>query len=812
MRGFQSALSALLSHWRRRPGQFVTLVLGLSLATALWTAVQAINSEARSSYDRAANQVAGADRATLEKADGGAISMGDFVRLRRAGWLVTTVLEGRLQRGRVIIRIVGIDPLTSSAGPLNFEGGSAETPYEIQDFIGQNGLALAAPETIAELDGVPNLPRLIPQEGLPPRTLTVDIAAAQALLQRPDAVSRLVLLDPQPVGAAPLGDIAPDLTRVEPQTGQDLARLTDSFHLNLTAFGLLTFAVGLFIVHGTIGLAFEQRRVMFRTLRVLGVSLKQLVVALVVELAALAVLAGTVGVLLGSVLATLLLPNVADTLRDLYGAQVSGSLGWRADWWASGIAIALLGTAIAAAGSLWRIRSMPILASAQPRAWAMVSSKTLVMQAVSGFVFLGLAAVLLGLASGIVAAFIIIALVLVGSALLLPPLANRLLDFGQSLARRAGAGATAQWFWADTRQQIPGLSLALMALLLALAANIGVGTMVGSFRTTFVGWLDQRLAAEFYVNARDGQQGEKLKIWLQTRTDAVLPIVETEATLDGRKGAIFGVANHATYRDNWPLLERTPQVWDEVARGEGLLVNEQFARRSGLSLGDEISAAGLPPTPIAGVYSDYGNPAPQVMVGLSKFSALFPNIPQQRFGVRVPPERVEALKNEISAEFGIEERSMIDQSAIKDLSLSVFERTFRVTDALNVLTLAVAGFAIFTSLLTLATMRVPQLAPVWALGLTQRRLAALELARTAILALVTVVLAVPVGLALAWLLLAVLNVEAFGWRIPMQVFVGDWLRLGLLALLAALLAAAIPARRMAAMAPADLVKVFSHER
>ena len=351
-----------------------------------------------------------------------------------------------------------------------------------------------------------------------------------------------------------------------------------------------------------------------------------------------------------------------------------------------------------------------------------------------------------------------------------------------------------------------------MALLLALAANIGVGTMVGSFRTTFVGWLDQRLAAEFYVNARDGEQGEELKVWLLGRTDAVLPIVETEVHLGGRKGAIFGVADHATYRDNWPLLARTDTVWDDVARGEGVLVNEQLARRSNLSLGDEVEAAGLPSTAIVGIYSDYGNPAPHVMVGLERFSELLPDIPQQRFGVRVSRDQVETLKNDISAKFGIEERSMIDQAAIKELSLNVFERTFRVTDALNVLTLAVAGFAIFTSLLTLATMRVPQLAPVWALGVTQRRLAFLELARTALLALLTVVLAVPVGLMLAWLLLAVLNVEAFGWRIPMQVFVSVWLRLGVLALLAALLAAAIPARRMAAMAPADLVKVFSHER
>jgi putative ABC transport system permease protein len=50
-----AGLLALLSHWRRHKLQLVTLVAGLALATALWSGVQAINSEARASYAEAAN-------------------------------------------------------------------------------------------------------------------------------------------------------------------------------------------------------------------------------------------------------------------------------------------------------------------------------------------------------------------------------------------------------------------------------------------------------------------------------------------------------------------------------------------------------------------------------------------------------------------------------------------------------------------------------------------------------------------------------------------------------------------------------------
>jgi putative ABC transport system permease protein len=131
---------------------------------------------------------------------------------------------------------------------------------------------------------------------------------------------------------------------------------------------------------------------------------------------------------------------------------------------------------------------------------------------------------------------------------------------------------------------------------------------------------------------------------------------------------------------------------------------------------------------------------------------------------------------------------------------------------LNVLTLGVAGIAMFASLMTLSSMRLPQIAPVWAMGVTQRRLVLLELASTIGLALFTLLAALPVGIALAWVLLAVVNVEAFGWRLPLFVFPMDLLRLGVYSLLAAFLACLAPLRQMARIAPSELLKVFANER
>jgi len=214
--------------------------------------------------------------------------------------------------------------------------------------------------------------------------------------------------------------------------------------------------------------------------------------------------------------------------------------------------------------------------------------------------------------------------------------------------------------------------------------------------------------------------------------------------------------------------------------------------------------------PVAGIYSDYGNPMGQAIVSLDLLEARYPGRPRLNFGLR--SDEPEALAEALRLQFGLSAASIVDQATIKRFSLEVFERTFTVTGALNVLTLVVAGFAILTALLTLASLRLPQLAPAWALGITRKRLARFELMRSLALAALTFVAALPVGLALAWSLLAVVNVEAFGWRLPMHVFPSQWLALLVLALVAAVTAAVLPARRLAKTAPADFLKVFANER
>ena len=795
-----TGLSALWSHWRRNPLQLFTLVAGLALATALWSGVQAVNAEARASYDAAAATLGEGQYNQLLPAAGEEITQDTFIALRRAGWLVGPVTEGQVGPAGAQVRLVGIDPLTAPGGLGPVAGGSIGLP----EFLEERPV-FANAATAAKLEGFIDAPVVI-EPSIAPDTAITDIFVTQRLLNTQGRFSRLIVAAEQPIGRPPLAQVAPQLTLRAAQGGSDVGRLTDSFHLNLTAFGALSFAVGIFIVHGAIGLAFEQRRSMVRTLRALGMPLRRLVVLMAAELLALAVIGGVIGVCLGYLIAATLLPDVAATLKGLYGAQVSGTLQLRPAWWLSGLAISVLGTGIAATGALASVARMPLLASARPRAWA--TSRGIIRQLQMGVSvgLLGLAAVLAAFGEGLVMGFGLLACLLIGAALALPLLLDGFLRVAASLAQ----GVTAQWFWADTRQQLSGLSLALMALLLAMAANVGVSTMVSSFRLTFTGFLDQRLASELYVSTQSAEQARALEVFAAPRTSEVLPLLSVEAELAGLPAELYGARIGATYRENWSLLASSAQVWDRVAAGDAVIINEQLARRAGIWVGDTLVIAPDRALPIAGVFGDYGNPIGQAIVSEPLFTALHPQVRATRFGLRT--QEADTLRTALTDDFGLSAQSITDQAQIKTFSLGVFERTFTVTAALNILTLSVAGFAIFMSLLTLAGMRVPQLAPAWALGITRRRLGQLELVRAVVLAALTATLALPLGLALAWVLLAVVNVEAFGWRLPMYFFPRDYTVLGLFALGAAVLAAAWPARKLARTPPADLLKVFANER
>src|SRR4051812_17528999 len=179
--------------------QLATLLIGLISATALWSGVQALNQQARTSYDRAAATFGGTRTAMLAARSGASFPQKLFVDLRRAGWPVSPVLEGRVQIEGRSFRLLGIEPVT-----LPEEASSLATTGRngLPSFVTPPGETLVAPETLGDLKlpegarplaGALALPPLKIAAPLAPGVLVVDIGIAQRLLGMPDQVSRLLI-------------------------------------------------------------------------------------------------------------------------------------------------------------------------------------------------------------------------------------------------------------------------------------------------------------------------------------------------------------------------------------------------------------------------------------------------------------------------------------------------------------------------------------------------------------------------------------------------------------------------------------------
>ena len=179
------ALIALMSHWRRAPLQLFTLLVGLALATALWSGVQAINSEAKASYGAATAQISTGQLDQLVAPQGDSLRISDYVRLRLAGWRVTPQVDGMLRVGDRDIRVLGIDPLT--APPLSANQAIETLPLD--RFFSPEGFAFVAQDLLAEAKtlGLDFEVETTLASGL----MVMDIGRAATMLGRGDSLDQL---------------------------------------------------------------------------------------------------------------------------------------------------------------------------------------------------------------------------------------------------------------------------------------------------------------------------------------------------------------------------------------------------------------------------------------------------------------------------------------------------------------------------------------------------------------------------------------------------------------------------------------------
>ncbi|MEX0600920.1 MAG: ABC transporter permease, partial [Rhodothermales bacterium] len=141
-----------------------------------------------------------------------------------------------------------------------------------------------------------------------------------------------------------------------------------------------------------------------------------------------------------------------------------------------------------------------------------------------------------------------------------------------------------------------------------------------------------------------------------------------------------------------------------------------------------------------------------------------------------------------------------------EASIEVFDRTFAITSVLRVLALLVAGVGIVSALMALQIERATEFAILRAEGMTPGVLRKYVTLQTGIMGAIAGMLAVPLGLVLAYVLVFVINKRSFGWTLQFTVPADALLQAFGLALAAAIVAGIYPALTLERKNTADALR------
>lgn len=335
-----------------------------------------------------------------------------------------------------------------------------------------------------------------------------------------------------------------------------------------------------------------------------------------------------------------------------------------------------------------------------------------------------------------------------------------------------------RWMISDGWSQLPAYRSAMMALLLALTANLGVGTLVDSFRGAFVGWLELRQSADIYLRAPhlDLRQLESVPAnasWLAASHHRI----GVSTRWRGRPSLIRGGDTGAPDSLALPLSKwqgesaaAALQAWRE--RPDTVLVNEQVHFLAGVEPGERVALEtdnGLRNYEVVGVFYDYGNPYFQFYLPEQVVASQWSHYYSRGIALWLKQDNNAAMQQAEQSlkALGAQAGDWISQAQIRKLSVGIFDRTFAITAAMNALTMIVAAIALLASLLAILQERLPQFAQWRALGLRQGEQLLLVAIPLLIFCAIAWVLSLPLGALLSWILIHKLNIISFGWSMPL---------------------------------------------
>jgi putative ABC transport system permease protein len=661
----------------------------------------------------------------------------------------------------------------------------------------------------------------------PDEFLLMDIAASQELLNRYGKLDRIDVTvahgEDRDRVERMLRATLPAAYLIEKPgaRSQENETMLRAFRLNLRALSYIALLVGAFLIYNTISVSVVRRRAEIGILRAIGAGRGTVLAVFLTEALLLGMAGAAVGVALGRVLAEATVHTVGETVNALYTTSRPAP-----------VELTLANTLTAIVTAL----AVAFLCALGPACEAMNVAPTEAMSRGAhehrarlrwrrGLVWSAILAALAAVAAqaapiggypvgGYVAALLAVGVV----SLAAPAMVLAVNRATRSLTRRSASSLLASRGLAASLSRT---SVVVAALATAIAMMVSVGIMVGSFRETVSLWLDDLLRADLHIrSAIRPAPGEFPPI-----DPAVGEIVRSTpgvAAADLYHGMEFhfrgqrptlgaGDMELSRFRSGLRFLpgERRDAILRALPHHDLAIAAESFANKFGLHAGDRIAVPlgdHQVTFTIAGIFYDYAGGQGRILMDSSTLLRYLPGQPVSSIAIYLAPGADSvAVERQIqlrAAPYGI---SIARNADLRRLSMTIFDRTFALTWALEAVAILVAVLGAANSLLALVLDRRRSLGLLRYLGASTGQIRGLILTEAAFLGGFAALAGLALGLVLSLLLILVVDKQSFGWTIQFHPPAGLLAGALLLIWCVTVLAGLYPARVASRLNPIDVI-------
>ena len=821
-------------------------ILAFALGIAVIVSIQLTNASSVRGFERAVEAVSGATAISITSPGPGM----DEMRLGELGWLrefgqASPVIEGtafaELPGGtREILQVLGIDVLRDRSlrdyPLLAHARGSGE--LRPQDFLSllSDSNAIVITEKLARLHGlnVDSELRLVfgdradtfvirgllandgPARALDGNFVLMDIAAAQLAFERLGRIDRLDVrlregVDVEYALRAIRERLPAGLIADRPERrGMNVEKILEAFHFNLAALSYVALIVGLFLIYNTVSISVITRRHEIGTLRALGTSRRTIAGLFLAEAGVFAIVGCIVGIVLGKFFADFTINLTRSTVDSLYIANASApaELGLKhvIAAFATGVPLSLLAALVPA---LEASRVPPVAAiGGRDQIDTRVRLGSIVLPLTLFAAAFGLAQ--LGPVDGLpLFGYASAAAIILGASLAMPAVLAWIVRTGRRplarILRVEGRLANANLGGAISR-----IAISVAALAVSLAMMIAIAVVVGSFRETVIYWIDQSILADLYVrpstrrnvsvDATISPEVEKAAR-SHPQVAAIDRFRNFEVEYEGRLITV-GSGDFIVAADFGRLAFKAPRdarsVMVEAIGKDSVIASESFAVRFNKSIDDLIrlpTPSGIREFRIGGIYYDYSTDRGVVLMDRGTLHRHFGQQGTTSLAIYL---RDGANPDQVRSEFlqmlPKDSRALVFTNAsVRREVIRIFDNTFRITRALELIAILVAVLGIVSSLLTLIIERKREIGILRMIGAGRRQIMKMVLIEAVMIGGISHATGIIVGLLLSLVLIYVINVQSFGWSIQFSLPVAFLVQSTALILLTSLLSGIFPA-------------------